>query len=103
MVGEVAESARLARDIADRLLLPDRIEPASDLSSPFARPAVEFRGLSVLLPGILDRSALKDRVESFVSDLLNEGIDDIRGPLLSKEVDDALFLGVEAPEPPLDG
>jgi hypothetical protein len=63
-------------EIADRELFPDRIDPASDLStsvSPLLNPDVELRGLSVLLPGILDRSARKDRVDSFVSALLNDG------------------------------
>lgn len=73
-VGVIAGSDDLCRE--KRRLLPDFIDSASDLSpeSPFDMRA-EFRGLSVLdeEPGILDLRALKDLVESFVSDLLNEG------------------------------
>jgi hypothetical protein len=104
-VGDVAESGRPPRDRAERLLLPDLMEAASDLSRLVSaeRPDVEVRGLSVLVPGIFDRSELKDRVEPLVSDLLKEGMEPRAGPFLSSEVDDALPLGVEVPEPPFDG
>lgn len=58
--------------------LPDLLDLSvseSDLSaSPLDRSA-EFRGLSVLFPGILDRRVLKDLADSLVSDLLKEGKD----------------------------
>jgi hypothetical protein len=75
-VGPVNGESGAVLDIADRELFPDRTDPASDLStsvSPLLNPDVEFRGLSVLLPGILDRRARKDRMDSFVSALLNDG------------------------------
>lgn len=72
------ESTRLDLDTADLLLRPDRTDATSDLStsvSPLER-IVEFRGLSVFpLPGILDRSALNERDDSFVSDFPKEGYD----------------------------
>ena len=74
--GESGASVRPALEIADRELFPDRTDAESDLStrvSPLLNPDVEFRGLSVLLPGILDLNARKDRVDSFVSALLNDG------------------------------
>lgn len=72
-------SPRLVRETLERPLLPDRTEAASaillSLESPFGW-SVEFLGLSVFEPpGILDRSALKDREESLVSDLLKDGYD----------------------------
>lgn len=80
-VGDEAESLRFSRASGgkdDRLALPDLMELASDRStdaSVLLRIA-EDRGLSFFpLPGILDRSALNDRVESFVSDRLKEGYD----------------------------
>jgi hypothetical protein len=36
-------------------------------------PDVEARGLSVFVPGILDRKPRRDRVDSLVSALLNDG------------------------------
>lgn len=73
-VGDIAGSDCLCRE--KRRLLPDFMDSASDLSpeSPLDIRA-EFRGLSVLAeePGIFDLRALKDLVESLVSDLLNEG------------------------------
>lgn len=99
-------SGRRPLDIADdRPLFTDLIEATSDLSaSPVEGPDIEFRGLSTLeLPGILDLNDLKEREDSFVSDLLNEGYDDRVSPPRSKEVDEALPFGVEAPEPPLEG
>lgn len=47
----------------------------SDLSPSPLDSNAEFRGLSVLVPGILDRSVLKDLADSLVSDLLKEGRD----------------------------
>jgi hypothetical protein len=67
---------------ADLALTADLVDAASDLSIPpllglvsMLSPEVEFLGLSVFpLPGILDLMELrKDREDSFVSDLLNEG------------------------------
>lgn len=108
-VGEGMESSRLPLDSAERILLPDKADAASDLSA-FESPLadIEFLGDSVLsdfelLPGIFDRSALKDRVESLVSDLENEGKDDRAGPLRSTEVADVLAFGVDPPEPSFDG
>lgn len=76
--GLVMESTRLDLDTADLLLRPDRTDATSDLStrvSPLER-TVELRGLSVFPPpGILDRSALKERDDSFVSDFPREGYD----------------------------
>lgn len=80
-VGDEAESLRLRRASGgreDRLARLDLMELASDRStdaSVLLRMAEDL-GLSFLpLPGILDRSDLNDRVESFVSDRLNEGYD----------------------------
>ena len=106
---EGIESSRIALGIADRLLFPDVVDAASCLSafeSPL--PDIESLGLSVLsdfelLPGIFDRSDLKDRVESLVSDLENEGREERAGPLLSTEVVEVLAFGVDPPEPPFDG
>ena len=70
------ESARLVLDRADFPLLPDRTDAASDLSttaSPLLRFEEEFRGLSVLLPGIFDLRPLSDLIDSFVSVLLKDG------------------------------
>lgn len=70
-----------AGDIAgseDLNFLPDLLDLSvseSDLSpSPLDNKA-EFRGLSVLFPGIFDRKVLKDLADSLVSDLLNDGKD----------------------------
>lgn len=75
--GESGVSARLPRDMADRELLPDRTDAASDLSplaSPLLSPAVELRGLSVLDPGILERKAPRmDLLDSLVSAFVKEG------------------------------
>jgi hypothetical protein len=76
-VTDEAESRRLMRGAGDLLLLPDFTEAASDFSggSTLANTA-EVLGLSVLLePGILERRARKERDDSLVSDLLNEGYD----------------------------
>ena len=58
------------------MLLPDLMDPVS-FGSPGPSPLesiAELRGLSVFPdPGILDRSDLKDRVESLVSVLAKEG------------------------------
>lgn len=60
----------------ERPLFPDFTEAASPES-----PTIEFLGLSTLpLPGILDRNPRKERVESLVSDLLNEGYDERASP-----------------------
>lgn len=75
--GETGESGSSPVPLsADRELLPDFTDPASDLStsvSPLLKFEVELRGLSVLFPGILDLKPRKDLVDSFVSALLNEG------------------------------
>lgn len=78
-VGDEAESLLFRRGGGgkdDRLARPDLMELASDRSSDESPlPIMEDdRGLSFLpLPGILDRSVLKDRVDSLVSDRLNDG------------------------------
>lgn len=83
--GDGRESARLGRVIPDFPLLPDLTEAASDFSgaSPFEMRA-EFLGLSVFpAPGIFDfKAPRKDRDDSFVSDLLNEGYDCSPSPAL---------------------
>lgn len=70
-------AAALPRDMADRALLPDLTDAASDLSalaSPFDRPTVDPLGLSVLLPGILERKVPRnERLDSLVSALLKDG------------------------------
>ena len=74
--GESGSSVRPLFARADLELFPDLTDPASVLStiaSPLLNPDVEARGLSVLVPGILDRKARKDRVDSLVSALLNDG------------------------------
>ena len=75
--GDVGDMGGLAASVRPERDMLDLIDPASDFSygpSPLAR-RVELRGLSVfpLEPGILDRNDRKDRVESLVSDLWNEG------------------------------
>ena len=76
------DDPRRDRWLADLALTADLVDAASDLSIPpllepvsMLSPEVEFLGLSVFpLPGILDLIELrKDREDSFVSDLLNEG------------------------------
>jgi hypothetical protein len=108
-IGEGMESSRLPLDSAERILLPDTADAASDLSA-FESPLadIEFLGDSVLsdfelLPGIFDRSDLNDRVESLVSDLENEGKDDRAGPLRSTGVAEVLAFGEDPPEPSFDG
>jgi hypothetical protein len=96
-LGDAGDSLRPVREKPERPLLADRIDPASDLSSG-TRPALDPRGLSVFPRVIFEPSLPRERNESFVSDLLNEGIDEI-----GREVEDPLFLGVEAPEPGFDG
>lgn len=74
--GDVGSESMPVPFNADRELFPDFMDAASDLSSsgsPLLRFDVELRGLSVLLPGILDLRPLKDLVDSLVSALLNEG------------------------------
>ena len=88
--------------MADRALFPDLTDAASDLSpvvSALLIPNVEFLGLSVLLPGILDLKALNDRIDSLVSALLKDGYDERSSVFLFNEVCDALLFGVAAPEP----
>lgn len=74
--------ARLVLDAPDRALVVDLIDAASDLSplpeTVLSAPAiadVDALGLSFFpLPGILDLMApLKEREDSLVSDLLNDG------------------------------
>ena len=76
--------ARLVRDPPDLALVVDLIDAASDLSPlPEAVPStpaitdVDALGLSVFpLPGIFDLMApLREREDSLVSDLLNDGYD----------------------------
>ena len=61
---------------ADLPLFPDLTEAVSDFSptsvSPLLKPEVELRGLSVLVV-ILDFNPRKERTDSLVSDLLNDG------------------------------
>lgn len=94
-VGDMAESVLL-------VLLPDLLVLMVSVSvspSPLESKA-EFLGLSVFDPGILDRSALKDRAESLVSDLAKEGKDwKVSGPL---ELGPAELVGLEA-LPSFDG
>lgn len=74
-LGDGTDSER--RTAGGFAVLPCFAEVESDRSnrSPFARIA-ELRGLSVFPePGILDRRERKDREDSLVSDLLNEGYD----------------------------
>lgn len=58
-------------------LLPDLLDlSVSESVSPSPLESrAEFRGLSVLDPGILDRSVLKDRADSLVSDFEKDGKD----------------------------
>lgn len=86
----------------DAALFPDTIDAASEFASsvsPLLKPEVELRGLSVLLPGIFDRRARNDRVDSLVSALLKDGYDCRFSAPLSNDVCDALPFGVDAPEP----
>ncbi len=74
--GDVGSDSRPVPFSADRELFPDFTDAPSDLStsvSPLLKFDVELRGLSVLLPGILDLKPLTDLVDSLVSALLNEG------------------------------
>ncbi len=103
--GESGASVRPVFDKADRELLPDFTEAASDLSSvvsPLPRADREALGLSVLVPGILDLKALKDLVDSFVSALLKDGYDWRLSAPLSKEIWETPPLGDADPDP-LDG
>lgn len=70
-VGDMAGSEALPF-LADLL---DLSVSESDLSPSPLESKAEFLGLSVLLPGILDRRVLKDLADSLVSDLLKEGKD----------------------------
>lgn len=57
-------------------LREDLLDFGASVSVSPSMPSVikaDVRGLSVLEPGILDRSVLKDLAESLVSDLMNEG------------------------------
>lgn len=73
-VGVMAGSECL--DLEFRPDLPDLMVSLSDLSPSPLDSRAELRGLSLFPePGILDRRALKDLVESLVSDLLKEGRD----------------------------
>lgn len=86
----------------ERPLFPDLIDDVSPLSmiESVLRPVTEPLGLSDLeLPGIFDLNALKDLELPCVSDFAKEGSDCKAGPPRSKEVVEALFLGVDAPEP----
>lgn len=102
-VGEVAESESPTPLGADRELLPDFTDVASERSttsvSTLLRLDVEFRGLSFLPPGILDLRPRKDLVDSFVSALLKEGYDERFSAPLSSEADERLPRGVLSPEP----
>lgn len=93
-VGDIAGSDDLVREFRpDRL---DLIVSLSDLSISPLGSSAEFRGLSFFPePGILDRRALKDLVESLVSDLLKDGKD-------CRPSGPAELLGRDAP-PSLDG
>ena len=92
-------------DPLDLPLAADRIDAASERSAAAeSRFEVEALGLSDLDPGILDRMApRKDRDDSLVSDLPNDGYD--CSPSLiagSREVEDA-FVGVLEPSRAFEG
>lgn len=62
-------------------------------ATPSGSPADELRGLSVFedVPGILDLiDPLRDRADSLVSDLLNEGYESSDGPPFSEEAPSCL-------------
>ncbi len=97
--GMDASSAKLP--LREPRLLVDCVsvlsKPRLVVDSP-AKPEEDARGLSAdLLPGIFVLRALrKDRIDSFVSDLLNEGYDSRLGPAPVGVCDPLLF-------PSLDG
>lgn len=93
--GDAAGSEDLALEC--RPDLPDLMVSVSDLSPSPLDSRAEVRGLSLFPdPGILDLRALKDLVESLVSDLLKEGSDcRLSAP--------AELLGLEVPLPSLEG
>lgn len=72
--GEIGDTAG-SEDLAFLPDLEDLSVSESDLSPSPLDSRAEFRGLSVLLPGILDRRVLKDLADSLVSDLLKDGKD----------------------------
>lgn len=92
--------ARLALDPVVTALVEDFIDATSDLSPPPLlevsaplRPDKDALGLSVFaLPGIFDLMApLKEREDSLVSDLLNDGYDCSPSPVeRSTEVEEVL-------------
>lgn len=98
--------ARLVLDPPDLALVVDFIDATSDLSPPPvlepsapARPDKDALGLSVFpLPGIFDLMApLKEREDSLVSDLLNDGYDCSPSPGdRSRELEDVL---ADVPDP----
>lgn len=100
--GDLSTAAiRLAFEALDFALVVDLTDTASLLSTPLLVSMLEIDvlGLSILpLPGILERmEPRKERVEPWVSDLLNDG-KDCRGPSkdLSSDVEEA-FVGVLEP------
>ncbi len=94
-----------AFDPFDLPLVADLIDAASERSAaPESRFEREALGLSDLVPGILDlMTPRKERDDSLVSDLLNDGYD-CKPSLVarSREVDDA-FVGVLEPSRAFEG
>ncbi len=97
---EEPDIARLVLDAPDLALVVDLIDATSDLSAlPEFGPSlpgstdVDALGLSVLaLPGIFDLMApLREREDSFVSDLLNEGYDCNPSPADRSPEDEDVF------------
>lgn len=83
-------------------LLPDLTDAPSLLTkASLVVIMVEFRGLSLFEPGILDLSDLNDLDESLVSDLLNDGYD-CRPPSGLRSTPLAELPGLEV-APSLDG
>lgn len=95
--GVEPDGARLAFDPVDFT------DPASDLSGPpsmLPSAPADALGLSVFpLLGIFDRMPWKERLDSLVSDLLNDGYD---CRLSVGEVCVGRLDGVLVPEPPFD-
>ena len=105
--GDWVMTARLALELLFTSTLFDLVEAASDRSgkTPVSMFEREFLGLSDFpLPGILERiDPLRERVDSFVSDLPNVGYPLRSSPdWRSNEVEDA-FGGVLEPLPSFEG
>jgi hypothetical protein len=90
-----------------RPLFPDLTDDTSDLST---APGISLGaekepfGLSDALPRTLEPSEdLNDREDPWVSDLPKDGRDASKGPARSRDVAEALFRGLAAPELLFDG